>query len=99
MAFSRGPFEFTDEGVLSVAGVEGVYGIVDTQGKAIYVGEAEDTHVRLREHVTGKSKESGCIWDHGPHRYFIEPVLGGKDPRLAVEGQLISQLEPYCNQT
>ena len=85
---------YTDEGLLGVPQVSGVYAIW-TANAWIYVGESGDVGRRLLEHATGQSEQSQCINRQDPTGCGYEVVAANR--RVARQNELIAELRPVCN--
>ena len=75
----------------------GVYEIApDSDAISIYVGRSTDIHDRLSRHVSGKSRQSNCIWTHKP-RWFRYEKIPLRANRLRREQALRTELSPLCD--
>ncbi len=70
----------------------GVYALHDSQ-RWIYVGETENLHDRLMQHVNG---DNACVTRQRPTHFSFELWPGQQ--RVRRQDQLIVELGPSCNQ-
>jgi len=74
--------------------VGGVYGLLDSGGGVIYVGQTNDLKRRMSEH---QSDDDHCIHPRGVKSVIVE-VIASERERLAREQELIHEYDPPCNQ-
>ncbi|TAM83348.1 MAG: hypothetical protein EPN47_04350 [Acidobacteria bacterium] len=70
---------------------EGVYSILDKEGKVIHIGKG-NIRQRLLNHWNRENFTDEAIWDHGPAAFCFELT----DRPADREAELIRELKPIC---
>jgi excinuclease UvrABC nuclease subunit len=74
----------------------GVYIIMNSLKKAIYVGQSATLKNRLLEHAGRTSEQSECIIREFPTEIYYN-LIADEGERLKAEQELIRDLQPICS--
>lgn len=90
----------TSEGVSNIRQIAGVYRLSYLDGNnrpVYYVGQAEDLHDRLSQHLQGAEiNEDCCQVLYRYPCYFRAAVVVRKEDRDAIEAALYQHFKPTC---
>ena len=85
-------YPFTEENVTKAPIEEGVYGIMTSDDKMIYIGQGKLRN-RLTTHYNNQDPADACIRKYSPTHYYRE-VCSNPESR---EKELLSTYSTYCN--
>ena len=75
-----------------------VYGIVNSKGKIMYVGETYNGPKRIAEHLHQNCKNAPCRWEDRTGWSWVElDQIDDDDERWSVEQEIIQALRPKYN--